>query len=318
MDALRGLAAILVVISHAPFLYVGEYSRVDDVRWNQAFYLISSLGGEAVIVFLVLSGYWVGGSVISAFQRGRFHWPDYVTSRLTRLWLVLIPALALTAILDHVGLWMAPEAHVYSGAGDDAVSSELAERSTLLVAVANVLFLQARIVEPFGSNGALWSLSFEAAYYFAFPALLTAVLAKGLWRRAAGLLVVAIVIAVSPAVVAFLGLSWSMGVAANLFARRMAARRWKASGRLQVLAATCTAAAALASPVTGSRWTLVAAVGLSTSALLICVHRDASWPKVLAPTVSAMAWVGRWSYSLYAYHMPVVTLTAALALIIRR
>ena len=58
-----------------------------------AAYGISNLGHQAVIIFFALSGYLVGGSVINAIRRSEWSWVRYLTQRLVRLWLVLLPAL---------------------------------------------------------------------------------------------------------------------------------------------------------------------------------------------------------------------------------
>ena len=75
------------------------------------FYLITGLGHQAVLVFFVLSGYFVGGSVVDGFQRRRFSWTGYGIARLSRLWTVLLPALLLTLVLDTLGTQFSPTAY---------------------------------------------------------------------------------------------------------------------------------------------------------------------------------------------------------------
>ena len=68
-----------------------------NIFWK-AFEFIVGQGHTAVIIFFVLSGYLVGKHVYLAFNTGRWSWREYAIKRLSRLWIVLIPALILTAI----------------------------------------------------------------------------------------------------------------------------------------------------------------------------------------------------------------------------
>lgn len=65
-----------------------------------AVYLASGLGQQWVIVFFVLSGYLVGGSVLRSMALDRWSWRGYLLNRMTRLYTVRVPALVLGAVLD--------------------------------------------------------------------------------------------------------------------------------------------------------------------------------------------------------------------------
>jgi peptidoglycan/LPS O-acetylase OafA/YrhL len=65
-----------------------------------AAYLITGLGHQWVIVFFVLSGYLVGGSVLRSVAVNHWSWRVYLLNRLTRLYAVLIPALVFGGLLD--------------------------------------------------------------------------------------------------------------------------------------------------------------------------------------------------------------------------
>jgi peptidoglycan/LPS O-acetylase OafA/YrhL len=65
LDFLNGIAAILVCISHlSAFLFVPFKQAQSSGLLIKAFYFLSTLGHQAVLLFFVLSGYLVGGSVI--------------------------------------------------------------------------------------------------------------------------------------------------------------------------------------------------------------------------------------------------------------
>ena len=110
LDALRGAAALLVLLDHCKNLFFVDRAAAMRPSAYPHFvsflYGVASAGPQAVVIFLVLSGYLVGGSVLRATQAERWSWKSYLTQRLVRLWLVLLPALALCACWDaaRVGL----------------------------------------------------------------------------------------------------------------------------------------------------------------------------------------------------------------------
>ena len=78
-DFLRGFAAFLVVISHLRnFLFVDFSEVVNPSLFDQAFYFVTGLGHQAVMVFFVLSGFFVGGSVWNKIQAKKFKIFDYL------------------------------------------------------------------------------------------------------------------------------------------------------------------------------------------------------------------------------------------------
>lgn len=101
--------------------------------------------------------------------------------RLTRLWVVLIPALVLTVVLDCAGLKLFPQAtSIYHGPlAQSEVPQNLLHRLTPGVIFGNAAFLQNVLVPTAGTNIALWSLSNEFWYYLAFPLLVFAFLPIG-------------------------------------------------------------------------------------------------------------------------------------------
>jgi peptidoglycan/LPS O-acetylase OafA/YrhL len=187
LDALRGFAAFSVLLFHWRAHLIDVSSQFHQQPLLRAAYAICGLGHQWVIVFFVLSGYLVGGSVLRLVASGQWSWRGYLLSRLTRLYIVLLPALLLGGALDWAGLHLV---------GKEAVCAAMAPHIkdveadlTLPILAANSLFLQTiklpgihDKIRVFGSNGPLWSLSNEFWYYLAFP-LLVLLLAKGRsWR----------------------------------------------------------------------------------------------------------------------------------------
>jgi hypothetical protein len=90
---------------------------------------------------------------------------------LTRLYIVLIPAVLLGVVLDHLGYRLFGAGSIYySPTGLDLVPThDLAQRLLPSVIAGNLMFLQGLCVPIVGTNVALWSLSNEFWYYMIFP-----------------------------------------------------------------------------------------------------------------------------------------------------
>jgi peptidoglycan/LPS O-acetylase OafA/YrhL len=179
LNAIRGAAALFVLLGHTRSLFFSSLSVTDDLstaaqnvhQGAASRFGLITMGNEAVIVFFVLSGYLVGGSAIRDLRNGTWSWKRYLTQRLTRLWVVLLPALLFGIAVDHNGLRMFAGAHsIYTGPPSLCiVPCNIAERVSPSVVVGNAFFLQNIFVDTAGSNNVLWSLANEFWYYLAFP-----------------------------------------------------------------------------------------------------------------------------------------------------
>lgn len=317
LNALRALAAVLVAVGHLRALLFVDYADASPSLANKVFYAVTGLGHPAVVVFFVLSGYWVGGAVLRSTDRGTFRWSGYLNSRLTRLWLVLLPALALTATLDAIGRRSAPDSDVYGGtnAADyhSVVPSEPSEHSGWDVVLGNIGFLSDIRVTTLGTNSPLWSVAFELWFYVAFPLLVLAFRSGPAARRVlCAVLLLGVGVLVGLPVIELFPL-WLLGAAVAHYSPRVVpsvlARVGDRLGHVQLVAAAVVFATMLiGSQVVG----LVSdyLIGLAMAGLVLLLIPDVARPGV---GLRAVGWYAHSSYSLYAIHLPIVALiTAAL------
>lgn len=165
LDLIRGCAAILVVMGHLRSLLFDNWSGGGVGAYF--FYAITSLGHQAVIVFFVLSGFFVGGSFLNDND-----FLKYSLKRLSRFYVVLIPALLLTLIFDLIGINIVKNINLYAGEGDNyIINFNAIDRLSLEIFISNMFYLQDIFYPTFGTNGALWSLAYEFWFYFLFPLL---------------------------------------------------------------------------------------------------------------------------------------------------
>jgi peptidoglycan/LPS O-acetylase OafA/YrhL len=178
LNAIRGAAALIVLLGHTRSLFFSSFTANGQptqaanyvARGNRA-----TVGEEAVIIFFVLSGYLVGGSVIRSVKNGTWSWKSYLFKRITRLWVVLLPALVFGISLDVLGMHLFESAtSIYAGPSLTLVPHDLSTRLGWKVIAANALFLQGILAPTAGTNNSLWSLAYEWWYYLQFPLLILA------------------------------------------------------------------------------------------------------------------------------------------------
>src|SRR5437868_5279704 len=96
LDLVRGLSALAVMAGHLRGLFFVPFDQANaPTALIGAVYFLTSLGHQAVVVFFVLSGYFIAGNVLRSLADQSWNWRGYLTRRLVRLSIVLIPALLL-------------------------------------------------------------------------------------------------------------------------------------------------------------------------------------------------------------------------------
>lgn len=304
LDLVRGVAALAVLLSHLRgFLFV-EHSAV--VRHNvvtDAVYFLTGFGHQAVVIFFVLSGFLIGGAVQQRFAANRWSFGDYALRRMTRLWLVLLPALLLTLVWDLVG------GALNGGVGYDGryherihsgPTSAMPANNGALAFLGNIFFLQTIVVSPYGTNGPLWSLANEFWYYLMFP-LGFAGCHRAVPMRLRGLCLALLAAFGTFLPVSFLlgGLIWLAGFGAYVLAH----------SRLAAVAGSALifwgALVALGGILIWNRWRM-----LPGADYWIALTFAATLPRLAADTGGTGGWrgvaryFGNSSYTLYLFHFP--------------
>ena len=192
LDLARGVAALAVCAGHLRAFQFVTFSQLQSPTvLDQVFYLVTGYGHQAVMIFFVLSGYFIAGSVADTVEKGKWSWSGYASRRLTRLWLVLIPALLLTLFWDRLGQALTG-GRGYDGCFAASISSGPAPASPVALGwrdlLGNVAFLQTIHCPVFGTDGPLWSLANEFWYYALFPLGFLVLKPVTAWGRRLGFL----------------------------------------------------------------------------------------------------------------------------------
>ena len=325
LDAVRGLAALAVFLGHGRPMFLKSRIR-DLVGVGQPDPVAASaaspgpkpaaphetVGHEAVIIFFVLSGYFVGGSALRAMRKGVFSWKTYLFQRFTRLWIVLLPALLLGWALDAGGMRFLPGEHnIYSGpAGQEEVSPDLASRLTPTVFAGNLFFLQTVFFREFGTNASLWSLSYEFWYYIFFPFLATIFIpGKGMVQRVISVVVLVTLFVIFGTELSRYFIIWLFGVVVSMVPLTLP------EGRRRL--ATVAACAAMVLAMVG-----ILRVHLSlylSDLILSTVFFVFLWTILHSKRATVNAtyrWLAqglsKMSYTLYAVHLPFLAVVSAI------
>lgn len=154
LDILRSLAALTVLFGHM--------AHIRFTRGDYYFLREINIASDAVAVFFVLSG------VVIAYAAGRDgSLGKFAFNRATRLFTVIVPAIFLTLLFDGIGTRIDMAAYPRSYYYEMSVP-EFLFRGLTLSPEWNGLMDRVRL----GTNGPLWSLSYEAVYYAMFAVLI--------------------------------------------------------------------------------------------------------------------------------------------------
>ena len=306
LDLIRGSAALLVVMGHLRSLMFESWNGGNIFKI--IFYAVTSLGHQAVIVFFVLSGFFVRGSFIADKNKDMF---KYSIKRISRFYTVLIPALVLTWIIDSIGIYLFKANALYGGYSDNYVLKyDVASRLNLETLFANMIYLQDIIYPTFGSNGALWSLAYEFWFYIIFP-LLWFLFSSN--KRNYKIVVFTAIVTMFY----FLGLKgfiylliWLIGVLVySLYKEEDINKKIKQSRYkiILILAFICT----LLMSFVCRTWGLIADLflGISFGLLLLVILNSKEISSIYLRKIATF--IANISFSMYAIHLPILVLIIA-------
>jgi peptidoglycan/LPS O-acetylase OafA/YrhL len=297
ISLLRGLAALQVAAAHLRAeMFPSLKTLQDPTLWYLGLAFITGFAHQAVVVFFLISGWLVGGSLLN-----KLHQPQailsYAVDRVTRLWTVLLPTFVFILLLGLGMDVLTPHALDFSAANDYSVLSF----------IGNLFGLQTVTVRNFGGNYALWSLANETWYYLLFPLLLCLFKARSVGGRVASAAAILLVGAFLPAVITGYFSIWLLGVA---FSRI----RIECGAGFRVLLLMLVLPVSVYFRLTGSNDDMVPESFLQdvVCSLLFMLFLSTTQlkfdpaSKVVKPLAAVAAFLAEFSFTLYVMHVPLI------------
>lgn len=295
LDWLRFGAALAVVVCHVRGGHWVDWGSLEESSKGApeaVFFALTRPNFEPVVVFFVLSGFLVGGRLIARMIAGSFNPKSYVLDRVSRIYLPLVPAVFLSAL---VAWWIGSPA-------------------TLQVIGGNLFSLQGVAVPPMPSNSPLWSLSYEVWFYIIAGALASCFVTRNGTRIFAFSCLTIALLVYSNLQVELL-FCWLLGAAAYPL-RETAIRRWSL---IMAFAAFILGLAASQSAMVSSSAILpdlslpdryISAMVMSAGlAVLVAWLSSLTVRTELGRRIQAVGtYLAGFSYTLYLSHYPVLTL----------
>jgi len=291
--------------------------------FTKIFYFFTGLGHQAVIVFFVLSGFLVGGSVLR--KGSQFSLLIYGLNRMTRLWTVLVPSLLFTAISDTLIARFSPDilSGDYLAIWNSGPNPEIYSNSVLTL-LGNLFFLQTVSVPVFGINSPLWSLANEFWYYLIFPLLfIVASSSSGRNSRIVSSILVVVMLLVLPRLLVIYFSIWLLGVGAYVMSLPLARKSKELDCQFKIILITASILACFAcimyskSSLALSSFAADMAIGLSFSILISLVSGLNAYQLQVVPhriksgIVGSIELLSDSSFTLYVWHFPLIFLGVA-------
>ncbi len=147
LDTFKFMSAFFVMLTHLRFWFFQPYGLLDEGSQNfvtKVFFFLTSLGGDAVVMFFILSGFLVGGRTVEKLCNGEVVSPaTFIVSRLVRIMIPLAAVLLINSLFNIV-----------QGVPND-----------LWRIIGNLLCLQGVFVNPEPGIGVLWTMSYIVWFY---------------------------------------------------------------------------------------------------------------------------------------------------------
>lgn len=179
LDVVRGLAALVVLVGHVRERFFGNYGAdftgAPDVV-TKVFFVLFGMGTQAVMCFFVMSGLLIAPKFLKGSEVTAPVLREYTIARLTRLFVVAVPALLLSMFVAHL-------ATVNFGGFPTVLSDQC--RPTAKDLVINLALLSKAFYPVICSNAPFWSIHNEAFYYALWPAMIIAVSSANVSSRIA-------------------------------------------------------------------------------------------------------------------------------------
>lgn len=300
MNLLRGIASLQVAAAHLRAeLYPGLRGLEEPGIAYMGLAFFTGFAHQAVIVFFLISGWLVGGSLLNKLGQPRAL-RSYAIDRVTRLWTVLVPTLFMMLGIGLVIGAVIPEPAGFGAAAGNYSASTF---------FGNLLGMQTILVDQFGGNYPLWSLANETWYYIQFPLLVLIFTGHGMLQQSACALLLALTVAFLPlAMTMYFGI-WLLGAAFS----RIRVESSVVSRMLLLVVAVGLSVYyriyGLNDDIVPESFVQDLICTLPVVIFLAALYKPVDPQSAILPKLGAFAkWLSEFSFTLYVLHVPMIDL----------
>lgn len=194
MSAVRGIAALVVVVAHAIQIFVIRLIGIDHLIARVA----GQMAAHAVFVFFIVSGFLITSSIIKNIQRngGAFNLVEYASARISRIYPPLIFAILTSLALYFLMRLLGMPGNDSVGAAPYGLPNDLyAARESFKIGlndIVNALLMNNGLLQV---DGPLWSLCVEWRIYIVVGSVAMLMTSKVAFRKVfwVGILVISII-----------------------------------------------------------------------------------------------------------------------------
>jgi peptidoglycan/LPS O-acetylase OafA/YrhL len=290
LNLVRWAAALVVVLGHVD-MCLGQFSG--NPKQLISFGYLGAHSHAAVVIFFVLSGYVVAFTTAKKTTSGNYRFRTYFLDRWSRIYSVLLLAIMFTLIVDFIGRSFIP---IYSD------PSFIPQSDFALRLFANIFALQGiqgyRI--QLGSNPALWSIGYEFIFYMLYGLLF---FKNQLFRRSwvAFIVFTIALVVIGWKMAIYFGI-WCMGVLAYRVTCMSSITDLKVKPWLLLLILIAANHLINFNNFLGLPEILqdILFAGITAMILVVNLPHPSHWQ------IQVNAYLAEFSYSLYAFHMPII------------
>jgi len=299
ISLLRGLAALQVALAHLRAeTYPSLRGMNDATIAYQLFAFSTGFAHQAVVVFFLISGWLVGGSLLNKWSQQKSV-TVYAIDRVSRLWTVLIPTFCLMLIsawyMDNI---VAIPSHL-----------DRTNEYSALAFFGNLIGFQTVTLPNFGKNYALWSLANETWYYVLFPLVIFVYRCKTALHKCASALAIAGIASFLPVSILLYFSLWLLGAGFSKI-------RIECGSTTRIALIVVCVTLSVYFRLTGSNADLVVdsfiqdfVISLPFLALLASMHQSApTGSAAMRHFRSAAHTLSEFSFTLYVTHVPTIAL----------
>lgn len=157
INLLRAIAAQCVLIGHLEFTFFGELT------------IINHVAKPAFAIFIVLSGYLISFTTFRKINLNQnYGFLNFLIERFARIYIAFIPALLIGALADHINFNLFNKYSDIYSLKNWLINIFQLQDQPIIELTKKCLNINTSLGKSLGSNGPLWSLSFEWWLYLIF------------------------------------------------------------------------------------------------------------------------------------------------------